>query len=792
MRLFARVACFLFLALIGHSVARKQKEKTCRLLPSGKSCRAVYYSDCTTEFLQSQYPVLYSNSQNITIATPNVTTETTDIKDRYGLFTSVNVTIHPGNELEAEIQGFEARLTSIEGSRCVIVTSFGNGTFSEAERNSGFSFRLGLSKSFNFSIWSLPKSPASLPAESFILAGETIDYPPENSSLWYTKIWFVNNSRDRIVEVQFQPAPAAYGIRYYNIQLRQIKYSGYEGMTSRLTTHAKMEFAMSSSIYVKFRDVEPGMYRIKVEPYDDLKGDSDRCRCKRFGACKACNCTETPTFIIEDTRPVVTTSKEYTTGEISTSINTHDIATLTHKQTKQWKGLKMQLQNDDITWAMVSTGSEEKTPALHSDLPEVSDNNSQTGQNFEEAVGNKGENEDAGSSWKVPVSVFSVLTVALGAIVSVFAVVNYKRQGKSCRTINLYNNNYKGSGPGIVIIHDPKHNAHAQQLLTSINKDIPEVIVETKMFNDKCLWKKLASDSTFFVLWMTPKSFTQFERRLLKDRRIPSSVLSQIQKRFVVIESENEECRIQPRIQYWTKYVLNKELDIFLNFLRSNVLQESRDAWLPFKQTTADTTESHQALLRHYSRMDSGIHSDFENEADFTPCENDVEMASMAAVTIAECHMDAPITHQNKPTALSFPSHQLAKKTIAELEILPEEQRELSRVDTKDRFMPPEAFSCYDVEGSILSEAIMFLNERNAPPMAASLKFPEDSLSLTNDDFLMFRASVDRRSDTPVCYQNLIGYEEEIEEDPYEDQSPDVQYPPLPVGDVDSVGGLSC
>lgn len=349
-----------------------------------------------------------------------------------------------------------------------------------------------------------------------------------------------------------------------------------------------------------------------------------------------------------------------------------------------------------------------------------------------------------------------------------------------------------GSGPGIVIIHDEKHNAHAQQLRTSINKDIPEVIVESEMFNNKRLWNKLASDSTFFILWMTPKSFTQFERRLLKDRRMPSSVLSQIQKRFVVIESENEECRIQPRIQYWTKYVLKKELDIFLNFLRSNILQESRDAWLPFKQTATDTTESHQALLRHYSRMDSGIHSDFENEADFTPCENDVEMASMAAVTIAECHMDAPITHQNKPTALSFPSHQIAKMTIAELEMLPEEQREPSCVDTKDRFLPPEAFSCYDVEGSILSEVIMFLNERNTPALPSKTNFPEDSLSLTNDDFLMYRASVDRRSDTPVCYQNLIGYEEEIDEDPYEVQGPDVECPPLPVGDTSSVGGLSC
>lgn len=125
-------------------------------------------------------------------------------------------------------------------------------------------------------------------------------------------------------------------------------------------------------------------------------------------------------------------------------------------------------------------------------------------------------------------------------------------------------------------------------------------------------------------------------------------------------------------------------------------------------------------------------------------------------------------------------------------EMLPEEQRELSRLDTKDRFLPPEAFSCYDVEGSILSEAIMFLNERNAPAMPSNSKFPEDSLSLTNDDFLMFRASVDRRSDTPVCYQNLIGYEEEIDEDPYEDQSQDVECPPLPVGDSSSVGGLSC
>lgn len=127
---------------------------------------------------------------------------------------------------------------------------------------------------------------------------------------------------------------------------------------------------------------------------------------------------------------MVTTFEGNTTNKFSTP-NTPDIAILPHTQTQQWNRLKMQLQNDDITWAMVSTGSEEKTPVLHSETPKVLDNNSQTGQNFEKEIGDIGKNEDDGNEWKVPVSVFSVLAVALGTIVSVFAVVSYKRQGQS-------------------------------------------------------------------------------------------------------------------------------------------------------------------------------------------------------------------------------------------------------------------------------------------------------------------------------------------------------------------------
>lgn len=63
-----------------------------------------------------------------------------------------------------------------------------------------------------------------------------------------------------------------------------------------------------------------------------------------------------------------------------------------------------------------------------------------------------------------------------------------------------------------------------------------------------------------------------------------------------------------------------------------------------------------------------------------------------------------------------------------------------------------EVFLCYDVEGSILLEVIMFFNEWNVLLMVLSLKFFEDFFLLINDDFLMFCVLVDWCSDIFVCY----------------------------------------
>lgn len=73
-------------------------------------------------------------------------------------------------------------------------------------------------------------------------------------------------------------------------------------------------------------------------------------------------------------------------------------------------------------------------------------------------------------------------------------------------------------------------------------------------------------------------------------------------------------------------------------------------------------------------------------------------------------------------------------------------------VDIKEWFMLLEVFLCYDVEGSILLEVIMFFNEWNVLLMVVSLKFFEDFFLLINDDFLMFCVLVDWCSDIFVCY----------------------------------------
>lgn len=52
-------------------------------------------SECTSELLTN--PNLYSNPENVTIATPNLTIATEEKRDNKGPYTQANVTIYPAN-----------------------------------------------------------------------------------------------------------------------------------------------------------------------------------------------------------------------------------------------------------------------------------------------------------------------------------------------------------------------------------------------------------------------------------------------------------------------------------------------------------------------------------------------------------------------------------------------------------------------------------------------------------------------------------------------------------------------
>lgn len=342
-----------------------------------------------------------------------------------------------------------------------------------------------------------------------------------------------------------------------------------------------------------------------------------------------------------------------------------------------------------------------------------------------------------------------------------------------------------------MIIHDAEHSSQAQDLLTKISQlQVKHITAGARPNSTKNLSMLFRSHSTVIILWMTQSNFTDFERRLLEDKKFP---LSTIQSRFVIIESQAEGCSIQPQIQYRTKFNLNDELDVFLNFLRSDVTREPRNTWSALPQPMTDTKITTQALNRHYSRMDSGIHSDFENEVESNPLEYDViEKQSMAAVTIAEGHLDAPSPPTTRLWNACAPNQFLLPQFLLPVEdgnhAMPygstENFNANRRHDDMNHFLPPDAMSNFDVEGSVLSEAIMHFNERNNPPSEASKHrlFP----------FMNGRTGVPPAltgNETPVFYQHDEEMEDE-EEGRDEDQFPGGRDDDRL--DVISVGGYSC
>ncbi|XP_062583933.1 uncharacterized protein LOC134245677, partial [Saccostrea cucullata] len=747
----AYTGIFLWIIFCFASVdVRKVLEKPCTIVPSGEKCRAILYRvDCTAQFLQSEYPGLYYHG-NTSMAAPDL---------------SISTVIQPNTTSTERIKGFEAWIESIEGKRCIVLTLSNNGTLSTNDSMREFEVSLKLRMSANITVWQLPRSTSSSPTRGLIRAGINQGIPPENSSLWNTEIIFRNNSLDRIVEVQFQSAPESYGIKYYNIKLRRVTPLNTMGASYRTTTHSWMEYVRFPWVYAKFEDVKPGTYDIMVEPYDDLKaGGSNLCRCKKSSKCYPCRDTLSPKFIITETP----------------SYNTEtDMKTF-------------------VTVPTLTFVSFRPSSILDPSLPEVSENNIQLGRNFEEVIEEPGGgSQPSGKEWAIPASVLSVLGITLGALASIFAVVKFKRRGPFVDSKSS-SANPAGIETSVLIVHDVKHSDDAKGLMSLIINDL-HVVANTLLFPNKSGLIN-NSDSSIIVLWMNQHSFTKFESRFLKDKNIPSLRQNHLQSRFVVVESMNTAYPILPRIQYWTKFVLDTELDLFLDFLRNNVNQEPRKRWRTDHRVITEIAETPKTFPIPYNRMDSSIHSEYENETDFPFLEDKTqeECSSIAAVTIGEYHMGVPFGYSNKTTA-SFPQFILSNSANSKYSNVLKrcgKNQEISRLNTRENFIPPENISYYDADGSLFSEAIMIFNERNMRQTGVS----EDPLIEENLGTLC--NSMTHRSGTPVCFQNMIGQDDDeeepkdedknMEEDRDEEENRSVEEDRSAVEDAISVGGLSC
>ncbi|XP_062583935.1 uncharacterized protein LOC134245678 isoform X2 [Saccostrea cucullata] len=889
----AYTGVFLWIIFCFASVdVRKVSEKPCTIVPSGEKCRAILYKDCTEQFLQREYPGLYYHG-NTTMAAPGLSIST--VHKLYGAppefkwYSEVNINIQPNTTSTERIQGFEAWIESIDGKRCIVLTLSNNGTLSTNNSMREFEVWLKLRMSANITVWQLPRSTSSSPTRGLIRAGINQSIPPNNSYSWYTEILFRNNSRDRIVEIQFQSAPESYGIKYYNIKLRRVTPLNNMDASYRTTTHAWIDYVLSPWVYVKFKDVKPGTYEIMVEPYDDLKvSGRTSCRCKKSSECFPCRSTLSPKFTITEfpsytseagmktsvTVPTLTSSdpkkldnkpkptnnttlirkqQEIFNGSQSTGGTTlietphkvlsdphsnddpsfiktpnrvssrsqaTDITTKTPKKvfkrpTSDSKIHIKTLNRNSNIFQSTSVQTVAKTPkdiftqsfvsfrpssTLDSSLSEVSENNSQLERNFEEVIEESGSgSQPSGKTLAIPASVLSVLGITLGALASIFAVVKFKRRGPFVDS--------KSSSPNparietsVLIVHDVKHSDDAKGLMSLIINDL-HISVNTLLFPNKSGLIN-NSDSSIIVLWMNLHSFTKFECRFLKDKEIPSITQTLLQSRFVVIESRNTAYRILPRIQYWTKFVLDTELDLFLDFLRNNVKQEPRKSWTTNDRVITEIPETPKTFPIPYNRMDSGIHSEYENETDFPFLEDksQEECSSIAAVTIGEYQMGVPFGYPNKVTA-SFPQFTLSNSATSKHSILLKgcgKSQEISRLNTRENFIPPENTSYYDADGSLFSEAIMIFNERNMRQTGVS----EDPRSLIEENLGTLCNSINHRSGTPVCFQNMVGLDDDEEEpkdeeksvevDRDEEEDRSVEKDRSAVEDTISVGGLSC
>ncbi|CAC5414644.1 unnamed protein product [Mytilus coruscus] len=211
------------------------------------------------------------------------------------------VTIKPPRTADfLVVKGFQLDYQDNIGSKRCIVLELVNTTLTAVHKENGLKFQVKIyplaqqNREYIFTAYSLPTPKNKKEKEVQTRYGQTNQWELQSSHQWRTTIAFYVNPKDRFIDFRFVPAPADLKFYWYNITLSRIVSN--EGSVQE--ARHMVSSTGTNLTELSFRDIEPGRYRVGVQPFDDKAKSNFECKCKNENFV-CVSCLKTLTRVIE-------------------------------------------------------------------------------------------------------------------------------------------------------------------------------------------------------------------------------------------------------------------------------------------------------------------------------------------------------------------------------------------------------------------------------------------------------------------------------------------------------------
>ncbi|XP_076089295.1 uncharacterized protein LOC143059653 [Mytilus galloprovincialis] len=270
------------------------------------SCTAVLYRGdaCNETELESKYTDLYGKDIYPGCPDDLQLKPIMEIHPRYpdtGYRPGFVVTIKPPRTADfLAVKGFQLDYQDSIGNKRCIVLELVNTILTVKHKENDLKFQVKIyplaqdNRDYIFNAYSLPTPKYTEEKEFQTRYGQTNKWELQFSYQWRTTIAFYVNQKDRFIDFRFVPAPAELQFYWYNITLSRIVSKEGTSLEDRHTVSS-----MGTNLTeMSFHDIEPGRYRVGVQPFDDKAKSFSECKCKNsFSVCVSC--LKTLTRVIE-------------------------------------------------------------------------------------------------------------------------------------------------------------------------------------------------------------------------------------------------------------------------------------------------------------------------------------------------------------------------------------------------------------------------------------------------------------------------------------------------------------